>query len=41
MEIDSYEQALDGGWSEISYEPDLPMANFLGLCPDCREAEER
>lgn len=41
MEVDTYEQALDEAWTSISYEPDLSMANFLGLCPDCREAEER
>ena len=44
MEIESYEQSLAVGWTEIRYTPDLPMANFLGLCPECRqkqEAEER
>jgi hypothetical protein len=40
VDIDSYEQALAAGWSEIDYAPDLPMANFVGLCPDCREAFE-
>jgi hypothetical protein len=28
--------ARAAGWTEIDYRPDLPMANFLGLCPDCR-----
>jgi Fe2+ or Zn2+ uptake regulation protein len=40
MEIETHEQAMDEGWADISYEPDLPSANFLGLCPDCRRAEE-
>lgn len=40
MEIETYEQAMDEGWMDISYEPDLPSANFLGLCPDCRRAME-
>ena len=39
-DVETYKQALDEGWSDISFEPDLPMANFLGLCPDCRRAEE-
>ncbi|MEX2170726.1 MAG: hypothetical protein WD851_15525 [Pirellulales bacterium] len=41
MEVETYEQALDEAWTNISYEPELSMANFLGLCPDCRRAEER
>jgi hypothetical protein len=40
MEIESYEHAVANGWSEIDYAPDLPMANFAGLCPDCRERFE-
>jgi hypothetical protein len=40
MEIGTYEDALDQGWSDISYEPDCPMANFIGLCPECRQREE-
>jgi hypothetical protein len=40
MEIETHEQAMDEGWTDISYEPDLPSANFIGLCPDCRRAEE-
>lgn len=39
-EIETYEDALNCGWSDISYEPDCPMANFIGLCPDCRQREE-
>lgn len=37
MNIESLEQATTEGWTEIDYAPDLPMANFIGLCPDCRE----
>jgi len=37
MEIGSYEEALRAGWTDITYAPDLPMANFLGLCPECRQ----
>jgi hypothetical protein len=40
MDVETYEQAQNEGWSDISYEPDLSMANYLGLCPDCRRAEE-
>jgi hypothetical protein len=40
MEIETYEDAMNLGWSEISYEPDCPMANFIGLCPECRQREE-
>lgn len=39
-DIETLDQALEEGWSDISYEPDMPMANFLGLCPDCRREEE-
>jgi hypothetical protein len=40
MEIGSYEEAVAQGWHFIQYAPDLPMANFVGLCPACRQAEE-
>ena len=40
MEIGTYEEAVAQGWSEITYAPDLPMANFVGLCPVCRREEE-
>ena len=40
-QVFSYDQAITGGWSDISYEPDLPMANYLGLCPLCREEWEK
>jgi hypothetical protein len=29
----SNDQALAGGWSEINYAPDLPMADFIGIMP--------
>lgn len=41
MEVETHEQALDEAWANVRFEPELSMANFLGLCPDCREAEER
>jgi hypothetical protein len=37
MEIRKYDQALAEGWTNVDYAPDLPMANFIGLCPECRE----
>jgi hypothetical protein len=40
MCIESQDQAVAEGWAEIDYAPDLPMANFVGLCPDCQEAFE-
>src|SRR5205823_184360 len=40
MEISSYEEAIAAGWTEICYAPDLSLANFLGLCPECRRAQE-
>lgn len=36
QEISSYEQALAAGWTSIEYDPDLPQANYIGVCPDCR-----
>ena len=41
MNIESYDQALAEGWAEIEFAPDLPMANFIGLCPDCAEELHR
>lgn len=38
MEIGSYAEARAEGWSDIHYAPDLPMANFVGYCPACRQA---
>jgi hypothetical protein len=40
MEFESFEQAIAAGWTDIEFAPDLPMANYCGLCPDCRQAEE-
>jgi hypothetical protein len=34
--VPSYAAAIIDGWTEIEYRPDLPMANYCGLCPDCR-----
>ncbi len=42
-DLATMEDALAAGWTDIDYAPDLPMANFCGLCPDCqgeREARE-
>ncbi len=44
MEIGSYEEAVEQGWTGIEYTPEQMLANFLGLCPECRqrlEFEER
>jgi hypothetical protein len=40
MEIRSYEEAIRMGWTDITYTLDLPMANFLGVCPDCRQRRD-
>jgi hypothetical protein len=40
MDMRSSDQSLAAGWCEIDYTPELPMANFAGLCPDCRESFE-
>jgi hypothetical protein len=40
MEVGSYEQAISEGWTDICFTPDLAMANYLGLCPECRKREE-
>lgn len=39
--IASNDEAVAAGWSEIDYAPRLPMANFIGVCPDCMESFER
>lgn len=36
MELGSYQEAIEAGWSDITSALDLPMANYVGLCPDCR-----
>jgi hypothetical protein len=38
---DNYEDAIRDGWTEIQYSPEGSSENFLGLCPDCRQKEER
>ena len=38
--LESEEEALAEGWTDIEFAPDLPMANWLGLCPICRREEE-
>jgi len=39
-EIRSQAEALAAGWSDITFAPDLPMANYVALCPVCRAEEE-
>jgi hypothetical protein len=41
MEIGSFSEALAAGWTDVRPAPDLPSANYLGLCPDCRAEEEK
>lgn len=33
--------ARAAGWTQIDFAPDLPMANFIGLCPDCNKERQR
>jgi hypothetical protein len=37
--IETEEQAIGEGWTEIEPAFALPQANYCGLCPDCRELE--
>ena len=37
-DVESPEQAMLEGWSEIGPAFDLLQANFAGWCPDCKEA---
>ncbi|AMV22607.1 hypothetical protein [Planctomyces sp. SH-PL14] len=37
-EIDTEEQAMLEGWSEIGPAFELPQANFVGRCPFCKDA---
>lgn len=39
MEVESHEDAIRLGWTDIVFAPDLLMANFLGLCPGCRQKQ--
>ena len=36
-DIKTIDRAVTEGWAEIDYAPGLPMANYIGLCPECRE----
>jgi hypothetical protein len=36
--IETEEQAIEEGWTEIEPAYDLPQANYCGICPDCRDA---
>lgn len=38
--ITSEVDAVEAGWSEIQQAPELPMANFVGVCPTCRKVED-
>jgi hypothetical protein len=40
IEIESEAEAMADGWTDIDYAPELPMANYVGLCPDCQERYE-
>lgn len=37
--IETEEQAISDGWTEIRPALALPQANFGGLCPDCKTLE--
>lgn len=39
-EIETEEQAIGEGWSEIEPAYALTSANFCGLCPDCKTFED-
>lgn len=41
MGVYSHDQAVAEGWAEIDYAPELPMANYIGLCPECWEQFHR
>lgn len=36
MEIATEQEAIAQGWTGIEHAPDLPNANYLGICPDCK-----
>ena len=38
--ITSETQAIEEGWSSIQPAPDLPMANYVGICPCCRSLSD-
>ncbi len=39
-EIETEEDAIAEGWSEIEPAYALPQANYCGLCPDCLKVED-
>lgn len=39
MDVETFESAMAQGWCNIDYVPELSMANFLGVCPECREED--
>lgn len=40
MDMPNLAAALAAGWQAIELCPDLPQANYLGLCPECVDAEQ-
>jgi hypothetical protein len=39
-DLATMDDAIAAGWAEIDYAPDLPMANFCGVCPECQSIRE-
>lgn len=39
MEIDTLDQAIRNGWTDIAVALDLLQANFVGICPDCKNLD--
>ena len=39
-QIHSEAQAIEEGWTRIQPQPDLPQANYLGICPYCRKISD-
>jgi len=37
MDMATLDQAIADGWLLVEFAPDSPMANCLGLCPNCRD----
>ena len=40
MEIESREEALAAGWTDIEFVRNCPLANFIGTCPGCSRQEK-
>ena len=38
--IHSKDEAIEEGWTRIQPQPDLPQANYLGICPYCRKISD-